>query len=393
MLPIRALGRVLLQDPVSRWSISQPLTLTFSPPPFLAALVDPGGALQSHQQLRFKHRKISDLKVDFRWKRERPLGPHKHKPPNVVGAKSSLNYRNIIHYPEDGQYTIKKLDVTKLGGRHPETGRKVIEGVGGGSKQKARWIDWHRLPKDFPRDGSVLEERVISINYDPMRKAMIFLTGYEDKLRWQIATTNVKEGDIIRTYTEIPRNPIRPVVGDAHPIGALPLGTEVCLVESWPGEGARLALHAEQSSTILRKVKDRVVISSWTKQEFAVPEECLCVVGRVTIHPLKAMHIGSPNRMRWLGIRQRSGLWKRKDGYRGFKNRPAPPTCYTDPWDEYQADAGTPSNSFVGRRSLLCDALSEGQRGRIAKRKKKIKEGCQWYQPGHTGNNLPGIIS
>ena len=35
--------------------------------------------------------------------------------------------------------------VTKLGGRHPVTGRKVIEGVGGGSKQKARWIDWLRL--------------------------------------------------------------------------------------------------------------------------------------------------------------------------------------------------------------------------------------------------------
>ena len=34
--------------------------------------------------------------------------------------------------------------VTKLGGRHPVTGRKVLEGVGGGSKWKARWIDWHR---------------------------------------------------------------------------------------------------------------------------------------------------------------------------------------------------------------------------------------------------------
>ena len=37
------------------------------------------------------------------------------------------------------------LSVTKLGGRHPVTGRKVIEGVGGGSKQKARWIDWLRF--------------------------------------------------------------------------------------------------------------------------------------------------------------------------------------------------------------------------------------------------------
>jgi large subunit ribosomal protein L2 len=38
------------------------------------------------------------------------------------------------------------------------------------------------------------------------------------------------------------------------------------------------------------------------------------VVGTVSIHPLKALPIGSPNRMRWIGDRPRSGLWKRKDG-------------------------------------------------------------------------------
>ena len=31
--------------------------------------------------------------------------------------------------------------------------------------------------QDWPRDGSVLEERVISINYDPNRDAQIALTG------------------------------------------------------------------------------------------------------------------------------------------------------------------------------------------------------------------------
>ena len=41
---------------------------------------------------------------------------------------------------------------------------------------------------DWPRDGEDLVEKVISINYDPTRKPMIALTGYKDKLRWQIAT-------------------------------------------------------------------------------------------------------------------------------------------------------------------------------------------------------------
>ena len=39
---------------------------------------------------------------------------------------------------------------------------KVIEGVGGGNKQKFRWIDWLRLPPDWPRDGTVLEERSLT---------------------------------------------------------------------------------------------------------------------------------------------------------------------------------------------------------------------------------------
>ena len=46
--------------------------------------------------------------------------------------------------------------------------------------------NYYRVPADWPRDGSVLEERVIQVGYDPMRKAMIALTGYGDKLRWQI---------------------------------------------------------------------------------------------------------------------------------------------------------------------------------------------------------------
>ena len=48
--------------------------------------------------------------------------------------------------------------------------------------------------------------------------------GYGEFLRWQIATTTLKPGDLISTYTDIPDIPIRPKEGDAHPLGALPIG-------------------------------------------------------------------------------------------------------------------------------------------------------------------------
>ena len=77
------------------------------------------------QDVRHGHNSIRDLRKDYSWKRERPLGPHRHKPPNLIGNAASLNYNHKVHYPEDGRYTVKPLKITKLGGRHPITGRKV----------------------------------------------------------------------------------------------------------------------------------------------------------------------------------------------------------------------------------------------------------------------------
>ena len=39
---------------------------------------------------------FSDLRKGFNWKRERPVGPNKHKPPNLCGSRASLNYRHIV---------------------------------------------------------------------------------------------------------------------------------------------------------------------------------------------------------------------------------------------------------------------------------------------------------
>jgi len=369
MFSLRALGKSLVAD-VNRPKIA-PIVLT--------GLTKPETYLKPEILINFQIRErssIKDLRKDYKWMRERPLGPHLHRPPSKNqkwgGHKAADNYHHIIHYPEDGKYTIKKLDVTKLGGRSPVTGKKVIEGVGGGSKQKARWIDWLRLPAEFPRDGSVLEERVIQISYDPMRKAMITMTGWEDKLRWQVATDKIKEGDIIRTFTEIPLNPIRPVEGDSHPLGALPIGTTICQVEKWPGEGAWFAVNAEENAKILRRVGDRVVIKCWDKLEFAIPMEAQCVVGTNSIHPLKALPIGSPNRMRWLGMRPRSGLWQRKDGTRGRKIKKPPPTIHTTTHEEYMKGVGKDNAPGFPYRTILCDNMSEGTRGRIRPKKRKI---------------------
>ena len=44
---------------------------------------------------------------------------------SLFRINKTIDYRKIVHYPKDGKYTIKKLPMTKLGGRHPVTRRKV----------------------------------------------------------------------------------------------------------------------------------------------------------------------------------------------------------------------------------------------------------------------------
>ncbi|PRD30731.1 UNVERIFIED_CONTAM: Mrpl2 [Trichonephila clavipes] len=273
-------------------------------------------------------------------------------------------YRFSPVYPEDGQYTTRPLPIIKMGGRHPETGRVVVRTIGGGHKKKFRWVDFKR---EGPKDGSVLEELVVQVRYDPCRSARIALVASGDHKRWIIAAENTKVGDIIKTSSVIPRIPgnmdlkiiilliealtflfkyyylsslllifllyylnkrkfcffiVRPVEGDAHPIGALPIGTLVHNIEFIPGAGGVCVRAAGTSAQYFRKVDNKCFVLLPSKRQLLLDEKCMVVVGRVSNINHGSIPIGSPNRLRWLGKRPRSGLWHRKDGYCGRKIRP-----------------------------------------------------------------------
>ncbi|GJQ68897.1 mRpL2 [Trypoxylus dichotomus] len=214
-----------------------------------------------------------------------------------------VSYRRIIHYPEE--YTIKPLDVTNLGGRDPVTGRLVVKGIGGGIKHKYHWVDWKR---EGPREGPPKVEKVVRIMKDGCRSAFIALVAFEDTLKYILATQNMKPGDLIRTSCHIPRIPVRPNEGDAYPLGALPVGTEVNCVEKYPGLGGFLVHAAGTCAKILRKTPDNhVIIQMPSKKEFALPETW------------------SAQKNRELGNRPRSGWWQRKTGRLGRKLRKLPP--------------------------------------------------------------------
>lgn len=113
-----------------------------------------------------------------------------------------VSYRRKVHFPEE--YTVKPLDVTNLAGRDPASGRLVVKGIGGGIKHKYHWVDWNR---EGPKEGPPEVERVIKIIKDGCRTASVALVAKDDKLKYILATQNMKPGDLLRVSSHIPRIP------------------------------------------------------------------------------------------------------------------------------------------------------------------------------------------
>lgn len=119
---------------------------------------------------------------------------------------------------------------------------------------------------------------------------------------------------------------VRPHEGDAYPLGALPLGTQVHNIEKYPGGGGILVHAAGTYATIVRRTADhKIVIQLPSKLEYCLPQNCMCTVGRLSNVEHGKTPIGSAQKNRELGNRPRSGLWKRKSGIHGRKIRPPKP--------------------------------------------------------------------
>lgn len=228
-------------------------------------------------------------------------------------------YNWLPYLPKDEQYTIKPLPIFKMGGRDLETGRVVVRTLGGGNKKKFRWIDMFRTANE---DGSPREEEVLLLKYDPLHTPRLALVADAERKRWILSTDGVEIGDIIRTYSEIPRNPVRAKEGDAHPLGALPVGTFVHAIEQQPGEGAKFCIVAGSCAEIVKRAQDGVTVKLPHGDQFKMDRTCMAVVGQMSNVGHNLVEMWCPQRKRWLGKRPRSGQWRRKDGWCGRKIRP-----------------------------------------------------------------------
>lgn len=219
------------------------------------------------------------------------------------------------------KYTHVPIPYPKTGGRNWH-GQVQNKRVGGGAKQRIRLVDYTR---NAISEKEPLVERVLSVDYDPLRSADLALVASGNNKRWIIASDNMKKGDIIKSHIKIPQYPVAAKTGDAHPLGALPVGAVVHNIEMYQKEGGSFARAAGASGTIKLKVNDKVTVTLPSGRDVQLSKFCMATSGKASNIDHYKEHIGSAQRSRHFGIRPCSGLFKKKTGYHGRKMKRVKP--------------------------------------------------------------------
>lgn len=163
---------------------------------------------------------------------------------------------------------------------------------GGGHKRLYREVDFARNKRNVPA-------KVAAIEYDPNRNARIALLYYADgEKRYVLYPDGLKVG---ATIVAGEASPIE--VGNALPLSAIPLGTEVHNVELVAGKGGQMVRAAGASAQVVAKEGDYVALKLPSSEVRKVRRECYATIGKVGNADVRNTQLGKAGRKRWLGRR------------------------------------------------------------------------------------------
>ena len=181
--------------------------------------------------------------------------------------------------------------IRKSGGRN-NRGRLTTRHRGGGHKRAYRVIDFKRNKHGIPA-------KVTAIEYDPNRSARIALLSYRDgEKRYILAPLGVSVGD---TLMSGPDADIR--VGNALPLRAIPLGSQVHNIELQIGRGGVLVRSAGVAAQLMAKEGDYATLRMPSGEMRQIHLNCLATIGQVGNLDHQNIRIGKAGRKRWMGRR------------------------------------------------------------------------------------------
>lgn len=179
----------------------------------------------------------------------------------------------------------------KKGGRNNQ-GRITVRHVGGGHKRRYRMIDFKRKRRDEVAN-------VIAIEYDPNRTARIALVEYADGERnYILAPAELKVGAKVQAGAGAP-----PEVGNALPLRAIPLGTEIHNIELQPGRGGQVARGAGQRAVLSNREGNYALVRMPSGEIRQINADCYATIGQVGNADHMNISSGKAGRTRWLGVR------------------------------------------------------------------------------------------
>ena len=162
---------------------------------------------------------------------------------------------------------------------------------GGGNKRMYRLIDFKRN-KDMPA-------KVLGIEYDPNRNALIALLEYEDgEKRYILAPLGLNNGDRVESGTDVDIKP-----GNALPLRSIPIGTTIHNVELEPGAGGKLARSAGAAIMLVAKDGNYGIVKLPSGEQRMVHVSCRATVGQIGNLDAKNVVLGKAGKMRHLGKR------------------------------------------------------------------------------------------
>jgi large subunit ribosomal protein L2 len=226
---------------------------------------------------------------------------------------------------------------------------------GGGHKRLYRVIDFYRNKHNIPA-------KVAAIEYDPNRNARIALLYYRDgEKRYILHPANLEVGTIIISGPDSPFE-----IGNALPLGNIPLGTAVHNIELMPGRGGQIVRAAGASAQVVAKEGSFVTLKLPSGEVRLIRRECYATIGQVGNSDSRNVSLGKAGRKRWKGRRPevRGSVMNPVDHPHGGGEgrapigRPGPVT----PW-------GKPALGYKTRKKKkLSDALIIRRRRKSSKR-------------------------
>jgi large subunit ribosomal protein L2 len=183
------------------------------------------------------------------------------------------------------------VSLKKNAGRNNQ-GKVTVRHRGGGSRRKLRIID-------FKRDKVGVAAEVLGIEYDPNRSAYIALVQYpEGEKRYILAPLGLSVGQSVMSG---PDAELR--VGNALPIGQIPVGAMVHNIELQPGKGAQIVRSAGSSALIVGR-EDRYTLVRLPSGEIRrILNVCMATVGQVGNVDHRNVKLGKAGCSRWRGRR------------------------------------------------------------------------------------------